>query len=146
MKKCDDEAFVMRIFLADDQSRVRYGLRILLEQQRGWRVIGEAWEAQDLLCQVEQRCPDVVLLDWGLPGLAGTDLIPTLRGICPELYVIVFSGRLEVREAALKSGCDVFVSKTDPPERLLKAIKSIYDFGKRAKKIVDEHTYHEDNS
>jgi two-component system response regulator EvgA len=140
MKKSNDEAVAMRIFLADDQSRVRYGLRVLLEQQ-GWKVVGEAWEAQDLLCQVEGRCPDVVLLDWGLPGLAETDLIPALRGICPELNVIVFSGRLEVREAALKSGCDIFVNKTDPPERLLEAIKSIYECGSAARSLLSQEGY-----
>jgi len=136
----------MRIFLADNQSRVRYGLRVLLEQQEGWKVVGEAWEAHDLLDQVKRVCPDMVLLDWGLPDIGEMDLIPALREICPELYVIVFSGRLEVRGAALKSGCDIFVSKTDPPERLLKAIKSICVFGRGAKKIIDDQTNRQGSS
>jgi len=112
----------MRILVADDQPKVRFALRVLLERQPGLKVVGEAADAGDLLAQVEMACPDLVLLDWELPGLAGGDLLSALRGVCPNLFVIVLSGRLEVRRAALNAGADAFVYKCDPPERLLTAI------------------------
>ena len=56
-------------------------------------VVGEAADAEDLLAQIEAACPDLVLLSWGLPGLAGADLLPALRSVCDDLYVIVLSGR-----------------------------------------------------
>ena len=112
----------MRILLADDQPKVRLALRALLEQQPGLKVVGEAVNADDLLTQTEESCPDLVLLDWELPGPAAVDLLSDLRSACPDLVVIALSGRVTAGRAALAAGADAFVSKGDPPERLLAAI------------------------
>lgn len=112
----------MRILLADDQAKVRFALRVLLERQSGFHVVGEASDADDLLGQTEAECPDVVLLAWELPGMPATDLMPALRKNCPDLVVIALSGRLEAREASLCAEADAFVSKGEPPERLLGTI------------------------
>ena len=111
----------MRILLADHRSRVRFALRALLEQQPGLNVVGEAVDAGSLLAQAESSCPDLVLLDWKLRGLAA-DSLPALRRVCPDVHVIALSGRPEERRAALDAGADAFVSKTDAPERLLATI------------------------
>ena len=112
----------MEILLADNQPKVRLGLRVLLERQLGLKVVGEATNAEDLLVQMETACPDLVLLGWDLPGLAGDALLSALRGVCPSSFVIVLSGRTEMRRPALAAGADAFVCKCDPPERLLAAI------------------------
>ena len=112
----------MRILLADDESNVRYGLRVLLEERSELEVMGEAANALDLLAQVETACPDLVLLSWELPGLTGADLLPTLRTVCDELHVIVLSGCPEARQTILDAGANAFISKMEPPERLLAAI------------------------
>jgi len=114
----------MRILLADDQPKVRFALRVLLERQLGLEVVGEAADAKGLLIQAGIACPDLVLLGWGLPGLEGAELLRALLEICPDLFVIALSGRPEARQAALVAGVDAFVSKTDLPERLLAAINS----------------------
>lgn len=114
----------MKILLADDQKRVRFGLRVLLEQQPEWIVEGESGDAQDLSGQIKATCPDLVLLDWGLPGME-EELIAKLKGICPNLHVIVFSSRPEVNQQALEAGADAFIGKTDPPEQLLEAIQAV---------------------
>lgn len=112
----------MRILLADNQSRVRFALRALLDQQPGLIVVGEAGEAGDTLSQVEAVHPDLVLLDWDLRGSV-IDLLPAMQSACPELRVIALSARPEMRQAILAAGADAFVSKTDPPERVLEAIR-----------------------
>lgn len=113
----------MRILLADDQPHVRFALRVLLERQPGVVVVGEAIDIVELLAQVEANHPDLVLLGWELPGLATGGALSALRLICPELLVIALSSRSEARRAALSAGADAFVSKGDPPERLLGAIE-----------------------
>jgi DNA-binding NarL/FixJ family response regulator len=115
----------MRVLLADDQPKVRSALRLLLGQQPDLEVVGEAAEAESLLVQVKELCPDLVLLDWELPGFAADDLLPALREICPRVTVIALSGRPEARRAALAAGADAFVSKGDPPERLLAAVRGM---------------------
>jgi DNA-binding NarL/FixJ family response regulator len=114
----------MRILLADDESNVRYGLRVLLEERPEFEVVGEAADAEELFAQIDGACPDLLLLSWGLPGLAGTDLLPALWSVCDDLYVIVLSGRPEARQAILDAGANAFISKVEPPERLLAAIAS----------------------
>jgi len=115
----------MRILLADEQTRVRLALQILLSQEPGVTVVGEAVEAADLLAQIRATRPDLVLLDWGLPGLATIGSLSALHTTCPNLSVIVLSGRPEARQMALAAGADEFISKIDPPEKLLAAIRTM---------------------
>ena len=117
----------MHILLADNRSRVRSALRSLLEEQSGRMVVSEAEDCQELLAQAGAVCPDLVLIDWDLPGMATVDVLPALRKICPGLYVIALSGRPEVEGAALAAGAQAFISKAGPPEPLLAAIQLVKD-------------------
>lgn len=112
----------MRLLLADDQPRIRFALRALLAQQSGLIVVGEAADAAELLALARDRCPDLVLLDWGLRGLPAAELVPALRSRCPDAYLIALSSRTEVCQTALAAGANAFVSKMDPPEQLLRAV------------------------
>ncbi len=116
----------MRILLADHRSKIRFALRTLLEQQPGVEIVGEAVDAGELLTLAETVAPDLVLLDWKLWDLVAVDLLPALRKVCPGVTVIALSGRPEERRAALDAGADAFVSKIDPPERLLAVIDNYY--------------------
>lgn len=111
-----------RVLVADDQLKVRSALRLLLEQQPAISVVGEAVDATGLLDWLRVICPDVVLLDWELPGFEAEALLPTLRALCPHLKIIALSSRPEMRRTALYAGADAFVSKGDPPETVLAAI------------------------
>jgi len=117
----------MRILLADDQPNVRFALRVLLEREPGLTIVGEATDGEGLLEHVATTLPDVVLLGWELPGLRTTDSLSLLRRIRPGVLVIALSGRVEARLEALSAGVDAFVSKGDPPERLLATIKTKAD-------------------
>ena len=120
----------MRVLIADDQPQVRSALRLLLKQEPGVAVVGEAENVEEALELATARRPDLVLLDWELPGLRAADLskkaklglLPALRARCPRVKVVALSGRSEARQAALAAGADIFVSKGDPPERLLAAV------------------------
>jgi len=115
----------LNILIGDASPRVRFGLRILLEQQPSWRVAGEAEDAQALLESVRCGCPDLVLLDWELPGMPAQELLTEIRRSCPYMRVIYMSGRDELRQMALQAGADVFAYKADPPEKLLGLIRGL---------------------
>lgn len=112
----------MRVLLADDQERVRSALRLLLEEEQGVEVIGEAADTVSALLRAEQVQPDVILLDWELPGMAATDLLQLVRHLLPQTVVIALSGRPEARHAAEAAGVEAFVSKTAPSEKVLAAL------------------------
>jgi DNA-binding NarL/FixJ family response regulator len=113
----------MHILLADDQPEVRSALRLLLEQEPGLAVSGEAGDVATLLTLAQEGSPDLLLLDWELPGCNAVDAISRFRTCCPDAVVIALSGRSGAREAALAAGVDHFVSKGEPPERLLDTIR-----------------------
>jgi DNA-binding NarL/FixJ family response regulator len=77
------------------------------------------------MTQGEAQRPDLVLLDEDLAGGPMGETISALRRLDFPPAVIAISGRLESEQAALAAGADAFVSKGDPPKRLLIAIESI---------------------
>jgi len=115
----------INILIGDASPRVRFGLRILLEQQLGWRVVGETEDAQALLEAVRCGCPDLVLLDWELPGMPAQELLTVIRHACPYLWIVFMSGKDELRQAAIQAGADIFAYKADPPEKLLGLIRGL---------------------
>jgi two-component system response regulator DesR len=113
----------MRILLADDEDHVRFALQVLLEAQPGLHVVAEAVDAAELLAQAASSRPDVVLLDWELPGLTMSATLPVLRRLSPGVRILVLSGRPEAKRVALAAGADAFISKSHPPEQLLAAFQ-----------------------
>ncbi|SRR6266508_207713 len=120
----------MHVLLADNQAKVRSALRFLLEHEPGMSVVGEAAGAVALLAQVGAIQPDLVLLDWELHGSQITELMPALRSCC-QTIVIALSGRPEARQEALDAGVDGFVSKGEPPERLLATLYTFSGGGEK---------------
>lgn len=114
----------MRVLIADDQRHVRSALRLILQHNSRVHAVDEVEDLESLFQKLRQRPVDLVLLDWELSDGDGS-VVDTLHALCPHLRVIALSGRPEAREPALRSGADAFVSKGDPPERLLEAVRTL---------------------
>jgi len=112
----------IRVLIADDQPQVCSAVRLLLVHQPDVVVVGEARDLEQTLALSARQHPDLVLLDWELPGQSDTGALESLRALDPGVVVIALSGQPQARRAALSAGVDGFVSKGDPPERLLAAI------------------------
>lgn len=119
----------MKILLADDQPNVLYALHVLLASRPELKLAGEAMDAYELFALLKTTNPDMLILDWLLPGLSEAGSIDALRELRPGLIIIALSGRPELGREAINSGADVFVSKIDPPERLLAAIDRYHSQG-----------------
>ena len=115
----------MDVILADDQYDVRCALRCLLEQSAELRLVSEATNSAELLAYLSTACPDLVLLDWELPGINGRDLMERARAVCPKVKVVALSVRPEARAEALRAGAQGFASKGDPPERLVSVMLKV---------------------
>ncbi len=114
-----------RIIVADADQRVRSALRILLQEEPGLVVVGESSDLPSLMAQVAELVPDLVLLDWELPGRPAAAILVAQTTIDYRPMIIVFSARPESEEAVLAAGADAFVSKGDPPEALLSAFRRL---------------------
>ena len=115
----------MHIVLADDQFDVRLALRCLLQQEFDFDRIGEVKNAAKLLTYIAVDCPDLLLLDWELPGIPMPALLRAIRVLCPQLKIVALSVRPEACDEALRLGVDAFASKGDPAEKLLLTLRRL---------------------
>ena len=119
---------IVSVLIADSRAHARSAMRLLLAQEPDVVVMGEAADMDTAVSAIAACHPDVVLLDWELPGKSpgqnGDSAVGGLRAASPELFVIALSGLPEARQEALAAGADAFVSKGDPPEKLLAAIEA----------------------
>lgn len=114
-----------RILVADNDARVRSALQTLLRQEQVGIIIRESADAGGLAMQVREFKPDLVFLDWELPGRPAAALLLALHGLDYSPKVIVLSARPEAERDALTAGADAFVSKGDPPECLMDSFRSL---------------------
>ncbi len=127
---------MIKLIIADDDAKVCSAIHLLLDQdQTRWQVVGEARNVNELYLVVEQKQPQLILLDWELPEEPWRDLrslnfclkdrIRYLRELNPEIYIIVLSSKPEHRTAVIEAGANSFVCKGDPPEFLQHALFAI---------------------
>jgi DNA-binding NarL/FixJ family response regulator len=120
----------VRILIADHQSAARSAVRPLLEERLEVDVVGEAADSQKLLAQLEQLRPDIIMLDQELPGWPSTRLSDALDGLERRPKVIVLGPHPGPMQEALAAGADAYVSKGDPPRRLLTAVRALSEEGR----------------
>lgn len=116
---------MQRILLADDNPGLRSALRLLLETRLEFELIVEARDMEHVLAQVEDSRPDIIILDWELPGRPTRERVSVLRTLVPNLKVIAFSVRPESRQTAFAEGAETFISKNEPPTLILDKIQRI---------------------
>jgi DNA-binding NarL/FixJ family response regulator len=125
-----------RIVVGDRDARVRSALRMLLREESSVTLVGESSDLPSLVAQVKELQPDLILLDWELPGRPAAALLLARERLRYEPKVIVFSARSELEEEILAAGADAFVSKADPPEALLCAFREVTM--KSGEEVVDQ--------
>jgi len=81
----------IKIFLADDHTIIRDGLKFILQAQTDLKVIGDAANGRDAVAQIRQLKPDVAVLDISMPELNGIDAAAQIRDASPPTRVIILS-------------------------------------------------------
>ncbi len=118
---------MIRILLADDQSVMRWCLRLRLELEPDLKIVGEAGDGVAAILQARACCPDVVIMDIGMPGLDGLAATAAIRATLPTVAVIVHSlyDDERTRARAYAAGASAFVGKDALDGPLLAAIRAI---------------------
>ena len=116
-----------RIFIVDDHTMFREGLRQLIEHDPGLTVCGDAADAATAIEGIRQSNPDVVIVDITLAGSSGLDLVKNLRNDHEDLPVLVVSMHEEslYAERALRAGAMGYVMKNEPAKTVTAAIHSV---------------------
>ena len=117
----------IRVLVADDQSMVRAGFRMLLSQEHDIEVVAEASNGREAIDKATRFRPTIVLMDIRMPeldGLQATRRILAEDAAARILILTTFDLDEYVYEA-LRAGASGFVLKDDPPEQLLSAIRTV---------------------
>ena len=118
-----------KILIVDDHPMMREGLRGTINREPDLVVCGEAANANQALDAVPKLAPDLVLVDITMPGKSGLELVKDLKALHPNLAILGISMHEETlyAERMLRAGAGGYITKQQPPEELVKAIRQVLD-------------------
>ncbi len=119
----------IRVLLADDHPMTRSGIRVFLEYQGDFEVVGEANDGVQTVRLAEELKPDIVLLDVRMPMLDGIAVTREIRQSVPDTRIAVFTGHDEDERSAmelLRLGVGGFLYKTAAFSALTNALRTVY--------------------
>lgn len=118
----------VRVLLADDQSMIRAGFKLLIDNQPDLDVVGEAQTGAEAVELVKELAPDVVLMDVQMPdmdGIAATEHIIASGDVSTRVLIVTTFQRDDYVFDALRAGASGFLLKTAPPEDLVDAVRIV---------------------
>ncbi|MEM9195635.1 MAG: response regulator transcription factor [Myxococcota bacterium] len=117
----------IRVFLVDDHTIVREGLRALLDDCGDVRVVGEAEDGREAVTKVLEDPPDVVVMDLAMPRLNGVDATAQIRKEAPNVQVIVLTMHAgpEYVRPAIRAGAKGYLIKGSGLSDLVSAIRAV---------------------
>jgi DNA-binding NarL/FixJ family response regulator len=117
----------IRVLIADDQSMVRAGFRMLLSGEEDIDVVAEARDGLEAVAAAARFDPTVVLMDIRMPELDGLEATRRIIAANPQARILILT-TFDLDEyvyEALSAGASGFVLKDDPPEQLIAAVRTI---------------------
>ena len=117
----------IRIILADDHSVLRVGLKMLLESESHFSVVGEAADGEELLILLEKTAVDVVVVDLSMPKMGGLECIKEIRSRGMDVKILVltmFGDETYIREV-MQAGANGYVEKQAVDAELFAALKAV---------------------
>lgn len=117
----------VRVLIADDQSLIRLGFRMVLDVADGIEVVGEAGDGAEAIAATERLRPDVVLMDVRMPGVDGITATARIARDHPEVRVLVLTtfDLDEYAFGALRAGAGGFLLKDAGREELVAAVRAV---------------------
>ena len=116
-----------KIIIVDDHEVVRLGLRSLLDQYPQYEVISEASSANEVIQQVDELDPDIILMDIRLPGKSGIEACEEIKKKKPDIKIIMLTSYAEdeMLFSAIKSGASGYVLKQINSQGLIQSLEAV---------------------
>lgn len=119
------EDSAVTVMIVDDQAPFRMAARMVVQLTDGFDVVGEAETGEESVVMAAQLQPDLVLMDFNLPGIDGMEATRRIRASGPKAPVVVMLSTYEADEygaRAVEAGAAAFIPKSEfDPDRLVEA-------------------------
>ena len=121
----------LKVGIIEDQSKIREGLRSLIDGTDGYRCVCSFGSMEEALAKIDRELPDVLLLDIGLPGMSGIEGIRRIKELHPGLSVLMLTVYDDDQRIfdALCAGASGYLLKKTPPARLLECLQEVMGGG-----------------
>ena len=116
----------IRIVLVDEHEIPRQGLRLMLELEKGMKVVGEYADAEEALSKIEKLSPDVVLMDTKISGVKAIEVARRLKEKQPDCKIIVLNLYEEGIAEGIEAAADHYLLKDAKWAELTRAIRQVY--------------------
>jgi DNA-binding NarL/FixJ family response regulator len=116
-----------RVLLADDTSEIRLLLRLALEMDGRFEIIGEAEDGVEALKLTLEHSPDAVVLDLAMPVMDGLAALPGIKQAAPGAKILVLTGfdAGSLKQEALDAGADAFLEKGEATKSIVKLLEEL---------------------
>jgi DNA-binding NarL/FixJ family response regulator len=116
-----------KILLVDDHVLVRYGVKLILQAEPGFEVVGEAASEKDAVEKASKLRPDIILMDLDLAGESGLEVSRLILSAHPEIKIVILSAETapETVQQALQVGVSGYVIKCADNEELIRAVHTV---------------------
>jgi DNA-binding NarL/FixJ family response regulator len=121
----------IRIFIYDDSNERRDSLKALIGLNDNLKFAGEAPNCKNVLADIENYNPDVVLMDINMPEVNGIEGLKLIKTKYPEVKVLMQTAYDDSEKifTSIKSGASGYILKNDKPQRILQAIEEVFEGG-----------------
>lgn len=118
---------MISVFLVDDHELVRTGIRRILEDVRGLRVVGEAVSGEQAVQWCRDNQSDVILMDMNMPGIGGLEATKKILRFSPDTKIIVLTVQTETPFPlkVMQAGASGYLTKCSAPDEMIQAIRSV---------------------
>lgn len=118
---------MINVLLVDDHELVRTGIKRILDDVRGFKVVGEAKTGEEAVHFCRQNNPDIVLMDMNMPGIGGLEATKKICRFCPDVKVIVLTMQCEdpFPSKVMQIGAHGYLTKSAGPEEVVNAIRAV---------------------
>ncbi|WP_434360158.1 UvrY/SirA/GacA family response regulator transcription factor [Parasalinivibrio latis] len=119
---------MISVFLVDDHELVRTGIRRLLEDVRGIKVVGEAHSGEEAVKWCRQSHADIVLMDMNMPGIGGLEATRKILRANPDIKIIVLTVHTEnpFPTKVMQAGAAGYLTKGAGPDEMVNAIRQVH--------------------